>query len=401
MCIIVLDDSESKQEDIKHNPTEESKPKVESKSIYGPGISEAESLQKLCKIVKETEKNLIENNLVDKRHLTSDRTFILFDPEPFLDDTAMYTEYSTDELIEIATKYNLDVEKYEADKKLKSEKNSFTNGCLNEVSSSDEKCLENVTPKKSDSNDHIVCSTSITEENQDVPQVNGEDKQLTEKLNAEKNIVNKANNLDDTRTKKNTTQKPRFSNVYDLFQLPDFSLLKTTHNSKSNSNNIDKHSTNGESSDSSNVTYNQEAEDTESVLDDCERESSNDDQGSWMDETEDIDDDNDDDDDIDGYNSNEYVTDNNNSECTDVENESSYYDDSGDIQEESSANSDKSVEISACNNTQQIYVTPLRKVPKTKNNSQRLVDYDILGEWYGQWRQQLSFIQTCVRMSKE
>lgn len=99
----------------------ESKKKNKVKSIYGPGIFEKESLEKLCQVVKETEKELIDNNMINKKHLTADRSFVLFDPEPFLDDTEQYMKYNPQELIEIITKYDSNFEAYDAAKKSISE----------------------------------------------------------------------------------------------------------------------------------------------------------------------------------------------------------------------------------------------------------------------------------------
>jgi len=59
----------------------------------------------------------------------------------------------------------------------------------------------------------------------------------------------------------------------------------------------------------------------------------------------------------------------------------------------------KSIQKSLCNNIKE-YNVPKREEEIIENNDQQIVDYEILNDWYSQWKQQMSRIQTIVRMSK-
>jgi len=354
-------------------------------------MSKEDSLQKLCRIVKETEKKLIDNNLVDKKFLTADRSFVLFDPEPLLNDIDEYAKYSPQELIEIMTKYDSDYERYEAEKKSVFDKHEFQN-CKKELSNSNRVDLENDFSHEINRENYNVNTTLNTDQptqSQTILQISSEEVELVHDTCSKDDLSNKLKNNNETEINIKTSQL-RFTNVYDLFQLPDFSLLKTSSHNNPQNDSISEQSTND------NSMY----EDTENVTENCEEESYLEDE-SWFDyeesevevELEEEENENDDDDD-------ECITDYESEEESNGENiENRIYDRYEKCTNSSAKHGDKSVE----NNVQNCFhkSRPTQQIVGNETEcNQQLVDYDILNDWYRQWKQQMSMIQTCVRTSK-
>lgn len=368
-------------------PVIECKPDTVNKSINVSNVSEEDSLQKLCRIVKETEKKLIDNNLVDKRFLTADRSFVLFDPEPLLNDIDEYAKYSPQELIEIMTKYNSDYERFEAEKKSVSDKCELQN-CKKELSNSNRVNLENDFPhetNKENYNANTTLNTDQPTQNQTIPQISSEEVELVRDTCSKDDLSNKLKNDNETEVNIKTNQL-RFTNVYDLFQIPDFSLLKTNSHNNPENDSTSKQSTNGHS------MY----EDIENVIENCEEESYFEDE-SWFDyeesevgvELEEEENENDD----------ECITDYESEEESNGENiENSIYNKYENCTNSSAKHGEKSVENNVQNCFQESRPTPQRGNEIEYN--QQLVDYDILNDWYRQWKQQMSIIQTYVRVSK-
>lgn len=343
-------------------------------------------------MVKETEKKLIENNLIDQKHLTADRSFVLFDPEPLLNDTDQYTKYSPQELIDIIKNYDSDFEKYEATKST-SQKCLVPKDTIKEVSNINQVNLENsslIQPtgidkelKYTHTDKKLQCQYSS--------QNYCEEKQNTIEINSKENIsLNKTNDVIENKIDTKTTQRPRFTNVYDLFQIPDFSLLKPVQNDNAHSSN--GNSVVKEDSDESTHEKNsiqEEYEDEEELFSDNSEDFNLEEESSNVDEEEEISD-------VEEELSYFEEEEENESFDEDIESKSSHY--SHDNHERFSVKStDRSLHKYVCNN-QQDYATSQKTT--NANNDEHLVDYDILNDWYQMWKQQMNFIQTCVKMSK-
>ncbi|XP_025421483.1 probable ATP-dependent RNA helicase ddx20 [Sipha flava] len=523
---------------ITNSVSVESKPVKKIKSVFGPGISEEESLQKLCKVVEETEKKLIENNLVNKKHL-SDRSFILFDPEPFLDDSDQHTKLSPEELKDILKKFNFDFKKNEFDEKSMSEKsmlekdsekelsndshvcldNDFEKNGVDEKSISEksmlekdsekevsndshvcldndfeknevdeksisEKCMFEKSGKKELSNDSHVCSdddfkkngvdeksisekcmfeksgekelsndnhvcsdddfkkngvdeksmsekcmlekgdekelsndvnhvcldndlyyqsnntndkksaTDIDQQSQYqyAPLNNSEKQLLTDEVNSESNLLNKSNNVD-TKIHTNTRQQPRFTNIFELFQVPDFSDLKPANCENSNNCSTNEQYSIKEESDKSH-TIPEKYIKQEQCDEKQEEEEDVEENDVWFTDEE------------------EFEVEENESFDEDIEIGSSFYEKNSNDESSNHSEDDessrklniencyKSIQHNSIRNNIQKKDTTFRRVVNDTNVENQLMDYDLLNDWYQQWRQQMHFIQTLVRMSK-
>lgn len=303
----------------------------------------------------------------------------MFDPEPYLDDTAQYMKYSSEELVEIITKYDSDFEKYEATKK------SFKN--------------EQVV-NQSNSIDNEINNTNNDEESQcqHTSQKNNEEKPSTNGSFLENNVSNDSNCENDSKINKNTCQIPRFTDIYDLFQIPKFSLLNSTQH-----NTTDDHSADDQLED--------EESDVPTMV--CEKDSEEEycdeeelfctDDEEWTEESEEVESSeveevvwSDESDELKNINYGEDIKHNSSNGC--IENENGNYDKWGN--KHANKCNDKPVKIAISNNNVQENDTPQRVVNEIINEDQQLVDYDVLSDWYQKWKQQMNIIQTCVRMSK-
>lgn len=56
--------------------------------------------------------------------------------------------------------------------------------------------------------------------------------------------------------------------------------------------------------------------------------------------------------------------------------------------------------IQILNNKQINSIIPQLVVNEIETNESQYVDYNILNDWYNQWKQQINFIQTCVKLSR-
>lgn len=338
---------------------------------------------------------MIEGNLVNKKHLSADRSFILFDPEPFLDDTDQYMKYSPQELVEIFTKYDSDIEKYEASKKsLEKDQKELSD---NEV-----------VANQSNSNDNEMSNMEKESRDQRIPENNCDEKHSTNEMFSDNNLLNVSKSVDDSNVNENTCQKPRFTDIYKLFEIPDFSLLKTAQHNNTNDHSTDEQlTTDEEESDVSAVMCEKDSE--EEYRDEGELVSGDDEEWSecskeiesseveevvWSDEV----------DDWEPENKNKNYEENIKSKSFDrsikMENSNDDKYDDDDDDDRSIKCNDKPIKISISNNDVQKNVVSPRVVNEVEDGDQQLVDYDVLSNWYQMWKQQMSFIQTCVRMSK-
>lgn len=408
------------------------------KSVYGPGISEEEALSKLRELVKETEKELVEKNLVDKKHLTADRTFVLFDPEPYLDDVDQFQNYSPLELVDIITNYNSDINKYEAAKKSMADKCVLSNRCEKEYSDNVQVFQNNDSSKNFNHVDNKVSNTNADQQplGENTPPNNSEKNQSSNEVFSERNSLNESNNSNNSKINENSEQRPQFTNIYDLFQIPDLSILKPA-----NLDNSDSHLTkekeysdsracetgNVQEENSDEVEWTgEEDHPSESEQEDYPSESEQEDEESFSYDVEDE--------------SNESV-----SIDEDIGEKSTYEDDSVDEDEEEIINeSNEDVEDESINENKEVAgitnenindegdnyaqdydhekysskckgsvkkyfncpnrekkVMLLRSSRKIMDNDKQLVNYDFMNEWYGQWRKQLNVIQKCVGISKQ
>lgn len=369
------------------------------KSIYRSGVSEEESLQKLCQVVKETEKQLIDNNLINKRHLTEDRSFVLFNPEPFLDDTEQYSKYSPQEIVEIITKYDSDFEMYEAAKKSISENCMLQKNGENELSNNDFLNQANNTDNKL--NDTNIDQQS---EYQHTDQNNFEEKLSTNEVYSENNSLIEPNTTDDIKSSikidKKTCQKSRFTNIYDLFQIPDFSLMNPAQHANSEEHladaeecvadkeEIDQHLADEEESD----LYSTDEEESDQNLTDEQESDQN-----LTDEQE----------------SDQNLTDKEESYQLSTDEEENYVylqDDNSDLH--TICDEHEEVELEEVDNEYELGDEEVKLEEDEKveleeddddeevNDEQQLVDYELLNDWYRQWKRQISVIQKCVKMSK-
>ncbi|XP_001943847.2 probable ATP-dependent RNA helicase DDX20 [Acyrthosiphon pisum] len=419
--------------------SEECQPCPERKSVYGYGVSEKESLQKLCKVVKETEKKLIEDNMVDKRLLTEDRSFVLFDPEPFLEDTDQYPEYSPDELLEIITKYDSDFEKYEADKNRMLKNTVLQTVSENEHSNTNQVCEENDFTNLSNITDKKIndIHTDQQLQSQHDAQINCEDKkQFVNEVCSESNFSSNSNNsVDDTKIDTNNSQRLRFTDIYSLFEIPDFSLLKPAQHDSEVAHSTDV----GESDVSTSIIcekgsddeelleeescgeeeeYSEEGDEEEDNCDEeesCEEEESCDEEEYCDAEESCVTEESCDEEEYHVKQENRYEEHSDGKkeyeEEINLEAENKIFDE--DITNKNGSYDDhldnrgiyfvkhnnKSKQKSLCNNIQE-YNIPKREEEIIENNDQQIVDYEILNDWYSQWKQQMSRIQTFVRMSK-
>lgn len=393
----------------------ESKPTKEIKPVFGPGIPEEESLGKLCEVVKETEKKLIENNLVNKKHL-SDRSFVLFDPEPFLDDSDQYTKFSPEELKDILKKFNLENEKNGSDEKfLSSEICIPINEIKKEPSNDIDVCLNNDLSDQTNSINEKTCDTQIDQQSecQYAPQNDCKEQLLTDKVCSENVFSNESFSVDDNKIHKNTKQQPRFSNIFDLFQVPDFSDLIP-----SKCENPDYCSTNEqlakkEESNEMSMVSEKYIEDEQ-----CAEEEEEEPEEQCDEEEEDVVEENE----I-WYTDEEFQMEENESFHDDFEVENSSFDES--VVNESSSSDEITYDIISSHSendennrklrTERSYKLTQKnsfsqhmqqndmesqKVINETNDDDQSLDYDVLNNWYQQWRQQMHFIQTLVKMSK-
>lgn len=403
-------DSELKLIDNESNTSNslvECVPENKTKSfIYGPGISEEESLKKLCQVVKETEKKLIDNHLINKKHLTADRTFVLFDPFTVLDDTEQYEKYSPQELADIITKYDSDFEKYEAAKKQTIKRTHQEESCKEEeLTTNNQKCLEcDCSDQSNIINDklHYHCS----------PQNNSCDELLsTDKVYSADKLLNNSNSSDDTNINSSTNQQPRFTNIYDLFQIPDFSLLAQTQCDNvnnhstivSNENSIDEEydeftkcvNVQEEEFEEFNSSFEEEEEDFDNeVEEDLDGEDEEDEDLDYVDEE--------DEDEVEEDNDDKIKHETFSVKCNKFQQNvvSKHVQRNNSRQQKVVKYSDKIMKKSVYKNVQKKNHTSHKVDAIENNNQQQLVDYDLLNNWYGLWKHQLSIIQTCVKMSK-
>lgn len=239
-----------KSNNIEHdinNLTIAPKPEIKMVTVNDLDKSKEESLGSL-ELIKETEKELGEKNLVAKNHLPEDRTFVLFDPEPYLDD---FKKYSPEELVDIITNYDSDINKYETAKKSVANKCIPLNSCEELFSDNpqvfqkndssiniiDDMLLNGIDKKCHVHVDNEVSNTNVDQQplSKNTPLNNSEENQSSNKVCSESNSLNESNNSNNTEINENTKQRPQFTNIYDLFQIPDSSFLKPAHPDNSDS----------------------------------------------------------------------------------------------------------------------------------------------------------------------
>lgn len=325
-------------------------------------------------------------------------------------------KYSPQELIDIITNYDSDFEKYEATKKSTSQKCLVSNDMNKENFNIDQINLENSSSGQLNSTNEEVKDNHTNQQPQCLylSQNDCEEKSNTIEIDPKKSIFsNETNSAVDNKIDTNTTQRPRFTNIYDLFQIPDFSLLKAVQSDniqssnkkttvKENSNmsthkkdsiqeeckdeelfsndsedfNVEEESSNFEEEEEEETSNVEEEEELSNVEEEDEEFSNVEEDSSYVEEEEE-----------------------NKSFDDDIESKSSNYSD--DNHERFSIKSnDKSIQKSIHNNIQENYATPRKVTYAIEDNDEHLVDYDILNDWYRKWKQQMNFIQTCVRMSK-
>jgi len=309
-------------------------------------------------------------------------------------------KYNTQELVEIITKYDSDFEKYEATKKnLEKEQKEL----------SDNEQVMN----QPNSNDNEISNTVNDEELrvQHIPQNNCDEKHSTNEMFSDNSFSNESNSMDDSNVNENTCQKPRFTDIYKLFEIPDFSLLKTAQHNSTNDRSTDEQ-----------LAADEEESDVPTVM--CEKGSEEEyrdedelfsgDENEWSDYSEEIESSeveevvwSDEVDEFELKNTNKNYDENIKDKSFDrsIKIANCNYDkhdddDDNHYQKSSIKCNDKPIKISIGNNVTKENVVQQRVVNEIENGDQQLVDYDVLNDWYLMWKQQMSFIQTCVRMSK-
>lgn len=317
-------------------------------------------------MVKEREKELIDNNLIDKKYLTN-RSFVLFDPKPYLDNSFKYDKYTTEEVIEIVTKYDSNFEKYEAEKSLMSKNQVVQNDCENENSSSNE-VAEKECSEKSNDFDRRMKDALMKDRFEKILQFLPENK---------------------------CKEKPlalRFSNVYDLFQIPDFGVVKPTIAHRDDDN--DDICSNQSTSDSCSTTKEEEDvssdENNSGLVESVEEPNDDSEDQSWnaYEESEE---------EIEYEEEEEHEnTDYKSDSSVDVVN--SIYDECVNVRNYCSQRGDKHIGVYDERSDIQMTSTASHRV--NDNRLQSSVDYDVLNDWYKLWKQQMGVIQTCVRLSK-
>lgn len=380
------------------------KPKKEIKSVFGPGISEKESLEKLREVVKETEKNLIENNLVNKKHL-SDRTFVLFDPEPFLDDSDQYPKFSPEQLKEILKQYS-GIDKNGDDEKSMSEKASEK-----ESSKDSHVCLDNDLSIQSNKTNEKTYDTDINQQSlcQNEPQNDSEKKVSTDEVGSESNFSNESYCDGSTNIQTNVRQQPRFTNIFDLFQVPDFSDIKPVKCEHPDNFSANEQSSNKEESDESYTIpekyinqeqYDEESDETYTISETYINQEQSDEEEKEEDDVVYFSDQ-----ELFELKENEYHDENFKVENSDFEetikNETCNFDESSNHSEDDENNRTLNLEqyykyLKLTNENNMAS----QRVSNETNDDEQLLDYDVLKDWYQQWRQQMHVIQTFVRMSK-
>lgn len=378
--------------------------------------------------------------MIDKRHLTDDRSYVLFDPEPLLDSTDQYTKYSPEDLLDIIKNYDSDFEKYEANKKLMLKNSTLQTVNENELSNKNQICENNDLKNVSNTTDNKMSNINTDQllESQHKPLINCEDEKLVNKVCSESNISNESI-IVDPKIDINNSQRLRFTDIYSLFQIPDFSLLKPVQDDSEFA-----HLTYVDESDVS-TTVCEKSSEAEELL-----EEENCDEEEYCDEEESCDEE-------EYYNDEEYCDEEecceeeewcDEEECSDAEDsckeeycdedkyyvkqenldKKKYYNNKKLYEEEidlvaenksfdehytnkncfhndnnhgihSEKDSYKSTQKPFCNNIQE-YNFPKREEKNIEINDHQVVDYEILNDWYSQWKQQMNRIQTFVRMSK-
>ncbi|XP_050520403.1 DEAD-box ATP-dependent RNA helicase CshA-like isoform X2 [Daktulosphaira vitifoliae] len=311
----------------------------EKKSIYGPGISENESLQKLREVVNDTENKLISENAINKRHLTANRSFVLFDPEPLFDDSAQYMKYNPDELVDIFKNYDSDIVKYEAAKKLK--------------------------PK-----------------NQIVINDNCEKNDFKETNYFHSNNFDKSSNENNSNISNVNPSNQKYTDIFDLFQIPDISQLKSSI-FQAQTEQLFKEISDIENSDHDDYVDSSlklDEEDKNDSNEFCSDEEYFDEDWEDLEEVEEIYDKNDSTDDSESntYSGNSYRE-------NEIENNV--------VLDKSSQNEyEKKKHPMEINN----HISQIAYGMNSANNN--LLDYNLLNNWYQEWNRQLNVIQTYSRL---
>lgn len=379
--------------------------------------------------------------MVDKKHLTDDRSYVLFDPEPLLNSTDQYTKYSPEDLLDIIKNYDSDFEKYEASKKLMLKNSTLQTVSENEPSNKNQICENNDLKNLSNTTDIKMNNINTDQllESQHKPLINCEDEKLVNKVCSESNISNESI-IDDPKIDINNSQRLRFTDIYSLFQIPDFSLLKPVqHDSEF------AHLTDADESDVSTMMCEKSSKAEEFSEEEnyneeeyCDEEESCDEEEYYDEEEECCDEEE--------YCEEEECCDE--EECSDEEdscneeycdedkyhdkqenpNEKEYcdnkklYEEEIDLVAENKSFDERYTnkncfynhnnhgihfEKDSCKSTQKPFCNNIQKYnfPKTEEknieiNDHQVVDYEILNDWYSQWKQQMNRIQTFVRMSK-
>lgn len=354
------------------------------------------ALEKLSKIVRKTEKKLIDENLIDKKFLTEDRTFILFNPEILFDVTAQYENYCIQDIVNIIIKFNSDFKKFD-DFKAKAAKNE-----VNDINDSGKQNQSLEIDKNTSENISEINDFSFESNQYDLTDIESDSSLSSPQRNT--NVIDLFNlhNFEvllPSKIKENTNDCDQNNYAKEEFKVNEENKGLKEYNEKLDSDIISENSdeTFDEDTESENsyeyVESDNYNEDIESEQSDNNIESENSDENiAIKTSNEDTESDNDyfefenSDGDIESLNS-----------VDDIESHTSV----DDIEKHKDIHSfkynNKSVKKLNYNITQTNNITPQRVINKIETE---IIDYDVLNDWYTKCKQQMDFIRACMKSSK-